>query len=121
MTSVAVWWSALVAGTLLLASSGVRTRMRAAEGRRIPRHGFFVPRPTHSPWWTMADLMVAIFLVNLAAGQLSETSGGHFAYLGCAVAAAALLQAAAVWRHNGRLHTESRHGESSEAARGVLH
>ncbi|MDT0276714.1 hypothetical protein [Blastococcus goldschmidtiae] len=119
MTSTAVWWLALAAGTLLLVSSGVRTRTRAAGGRRIPRLGFSIP--PSPPWWTMGDLLMGSALVTLAAGRLDEDDSyfGYLPYLVGAFAIATLLQSAVVWRHNRRLEPESSQGGLSGAAPGV--
>jgi hypothetical protein len=99
---MALWWSALVVGTLLLVSSGVVVTIRAFRGRPVPRLGFFPPRRTHRPWWTSAALFVGIFLMSLSAGQLSEGTGGYLAYFGGAALVAAVVQAVVVWWHNRR-------------------
>jgi hypothetical protein len=67
----------------------------------------------------MAGLAVGIFLMTLAAGQLSETNAGYFAIFGGAAALALLVQAVLVWWHNQRLAPESDVNVVSVATPGI--
>jgi len=116
---MALWWLLLAAGTLLLSVSGVLAVTRAFRGRRLPRLGFFPPRRTDAPWWAMAGLVVGIFLITLAAGQLGETSAGYFTLVGGAVALTVLVQAVLVSWHNQRLAPESDEDSVSKATPGI--
>ncbi len=101
MTSGALWWSALVLGTVLLVLAWVVPTIRQFRGRRVPRLGIAPPRGSGTPWWTWAALGGGIFLMSLASGQLSESvGGGNLAYFAGACAVALLVQTIAIAWHN---------------------
>lgn len=111
---MALWWSVLAGGTLLVTLSGAATKARASRGRRIPRLGLLPPRHTRPSTGALAGLFIGIFSMTLGAMRLSETDGRYFAYFGGAAAVALLAQAVMAWRHNRRLPSPSPQGPLAE-------
>lgn len=113
MTTVTLWWSALVLGTVLLVLSGVVPTIRQFRGRRVPRLGFAPPRGPGTPWWSWAALGVGIFLMSFASGQLSESGASNLTYFAGACATALVVQTIVIAWHNRQLRGSGPGGVAS--------
>jgi hypothetical protein len=100
---VTAWWIAWAGGIVLLVLGELAVTHAHGE-QRVPRFGFFAPRPPQRlPWWSWVVFLAGPFLVVVASGRLTTTSGGMFAVGFLGIALALIGQQVVIWWHNRRV------------------